>query len=152
MIKKMTLERANEMLEEQGFHCSQCVFSHAAEIFGLDPAMALKMSSGLGGGCFCGGTCGTVTAAALAISMAYGYDQPNSDEQNDILVEKLQEFKQKFTDKNGSLYCKDLLGGYCFSIPEDEEIISEQDLTKNCPQFCVDACDILDEILADYTK
>ena len=34
MAEKMTPERASEILG-QGFHCSQCVMGHAAEVMGL---------------------------------------------------------------------------------------------------------------------
>lgn len=146
MEKKMTIEKATEMLDH-GFHCSQCVFSHAADLFDLDPSMALKMSGGLGAGCFHGEICGTVTAAILTLGLAYGYDQPDSSEQNEILVEKLQRFKERFTEKHGSLLCRDLLGGYSFAIPEDEEKIDAEDLTKDCPRLCASACEILDDIL-----
>ena len=51
----MTKEKASEMLDS-GYHCSQCVMEHGAELLGLDPELAKKYTSGLGGGCFSKGT------------------------------------------------------------------------------------------------
>jgi hypothetical protein len=57
----------NAKIPGDGFHCSQCVFSHTSGIFGIDKSMALKMTTGLGGGCFHGDVCGTVTAAGASL-------------------------------------------------------------------------------------
>ena len=56
MAEKMTVEKAAEILG-QGFHCSQCVMWHTAEALGMDKKQALKMTGGLGGGCFHGDVC-----------------------------------------------------------------------------------------------
>ena len=65
MAEKMTVEKAAEILG-QGFHCSQCVMWHTAEALGMDKKQALKMTGGLGGGCFHGDVCGAVSAGAGA--------------------------------------------------------------------------------------
>lgn len=147
----MTVEKAAEILG-QGFHCSQCVFSHTAERFGIDKSTALKMTAGLGGGCFHGNVCGAVTAAVITLGLAYGFDKPNSAEQNAILVEKVHEFENRFIEKHGSIICKDLLGGWDFAKPDEAKKIMTEGLTKNCPTFCADACAILDDMLKDVAK
>ncbi|MBE6117439.1 MAG: C_GCAxxG_C_C family protein [Solobacterium sp.] len=147
MAEKMTVERAKEVLAGQGFHCSQAVVMHACEVLGLDKDLLLKVSGGLGGGCFHGDICGCVSGAIMAIGAVYGYNQPYSAEQNAILVAKLTEFEKKFEAKHGSLICKDLLGGYSFAVPEEAKKIMTEGLTKNCPALVASACEILDEII-----
>ncbi len=154
MAEKMTLEKATELLS-QGFHCSQVVMWHTAEALGLDKAQALKLSAGLGGGCFHGDVCGTVSAAVVSLGLAYGFNEPYSAAQNAILVQKVQEFEKRFTEKNGSIVCKDLLGGKSFAIPEESAEIMAGGLAgilKNCPAYCVAACDILDDMLKEQLK
>lgn len=161
MAEKMTVEKAKEMIG-QGYHCSQCVMGHAAEILGLDKSMALKMSGGLGGGCYRGNVCGAVSAAIVALSMEYGFDQPKpySTEQNELMISKVHEFENRFIEKNGSIVCFDLLGGNSVGKVEDaEKIIAEKKdqireagVTKNCPKFCADACEILDDMLKECSK
>jgi len=147
MAEKMTVEKAAGILG-QGFHCSQCVLIHAAEDLGLDADAALKLSAGLGGGCFYGGTCGAVTGAVITLGLAYGYSTPEGAKvQNPILMQKVQEFNRRFEERHGSITCAELLGGHSFAKPEDMKVIAEQKLTHNCPALCADACDILDDML-----
>ena len=152
MAEKMTVEKAKEFMMGQGFHCSQCVLSHTAELGGLDKDLALQLSGGLGGGCFHGDTCGAISAAVITLSMVYGFHKPYSAEQNAKMVEKLGEFEQRFLAKHGSLLCRDLLGGYDFSKPGDSEKImagGAEGVLKNCATYCTDVCDILDDMLKD---
>jgi len=152
MVKNtMTVEKAAEFLG-QGFHCSQCVMSHTAEMVKMDESTALKMTAGLGGGCFHGDICGAVSASVITLGLVYGFDKPYSTKQNEILVAKVNEFEKRFTEKNGSLVCKNLLGGWDFSKPEEAKKIMTEGLTKNCPGFCASACEILDDMLKDVTK
>ena len=146
MAEKMTFEKAKDILFNQKFHCSQCVMYHTAEDYGLDRDLALRLSAGLGGGCFHGDVCGTVSAAVLTLGLVYGFDKPNSTEENALMVEKLQEFENRFIEKNGSIVCRELLGG-SFTDPE-----IAKSMACKCPQFCVDACDILDDMLKDVKK
>lgn len=118
MAEKMTEALANEMMD-QGYHCSQVVLMHAAEVLGRDKDDALRISSGLGGGLFHGEVCGTVSAAAVAISMKYGFHEPNPGEIDDLLKAKVHEFEDRFIERFGSLRCKELLGGYDCLLPED---------------------------------
>ena len=154
MAEKMTIEKAAELLG-QGFHCSQVVMWHTAEALGMDKAQALKISAGLGGGCFHGDVCGTVSAAILSIGLAYGYSEPYAAAQNAAMVEKINEFEKRFAEKNGSIVCRELLGGKSFSNPDDAAEIMGGGLTgilKNCPTYCADACEILDDILKEHMK
>lgn len=149
MAEKMTVEKAAELLGK-GFHCSQVIMWHIAEDLGLDKKQALKMVGGLGGGCFHGDVCGVVSASILALGLKYGYCEANSAEQNAILVDKVHEFEKRFIDKRGSIICKTLLGGYDFSIPKEAETIMAgglQGIIKNCPAYCAEACEILDDML-----
>lgn len=149
-VERMTLEKATDILANQGFHCSQCVMWHTAEALGMDKKQALRMSAGLGGGSFAGGTCGAVAGGVISLGLVYGYDEAGAAEQNAILVEKVQEFENKFTEKYGTLLCKELLRGWDFSRPGHMEKIMSEGLTSCCPQICADVCDILDEMLADH--
>jgi len=47
---------------------------HACEVLGLDKDLLLKVSGGLGGGCFHGDICGCVSGAIMAIGAVYGYN------------------------------------------------------------------------------
>lgn len=147
MAEKMTVERAAELMD-QGFHCSQVVMLHAAEVLGLDQELILKMTCGLGGGCFEGSVCGCVSGGICGVGAVYGLCKANDTAQNDIMMAKTAEFKKLFKEKNGSLYCRDLLGGYSFDNPEHAEKLGDDATYANCPKYIVSACEIWDEIAA----
>ena len=150
MAEKMTKERATQLMMGDGYHCSQTVITHIAEVLGLDRDLLVKITAGLGGGCFHGDVCGCVSAAIIGLSAVYGYNTAGAAEQNAIMVGKLAEFKQKFIEENGSIVCKDLLDGKSFAIPEEaEEIMSTGLPFPRCPGFVESACRIWDEIVAD---
>ena len=147
MAEKMTEVLANQMMDE-GFHCSQCVLMHAAEVLGRDKDDALRISSGLGGGLFRGEVCGTVSAAAVAISMKYGFSEPNPGEIDDLLKAKVHEFEDRFVERFGSLRCSELLGGYDFSRPRDDQPEGvPEDPWEHCGEYCEFASALLDEML-----
>lgn len=149
MEDKITRERADAMME-QGFHCSQCVFPYAASRLGMDTAQALKLSAGLGGGCFHGDSCGAVTGGVMALGMVYGFDSPNAEEADALLVEKVQEFTARFQEKTGALLCRQLLNGFDKSDPD---AVAPEGTYDNCAAYCAQACAILDEMIGDrYIK
>ncbi len=143
MAKKMTEARAKEIMGS-GFHCSQVVMYHAAEMMGIDTDYALRMSAGLGGGCYRGDTCGVISAGAVALGILYGFDKPGSTEQNRLLIAKVKEFQRRFVELNGATLCRELLGGYDFSDPESKPTPTTW---SNCGRYCRDACEILDDML-----
>ena len=146
MAKTKMTPKDVEKLFGQGFHCSQCVIKHIAKASGLNEEEAVKFTAGLGGGCFFGGTCGAVSAGVVALSNVYGYNKPNSAEQNAILIGKVQEFQNRFEKINGSILCKDLIGEN-FAKPEGMKRIMDEGLTKGCTKYVADACEILDDML-----
>lgn len=143
-MNEAALEARAAALLDEGYHCSQCVFPYLAEQLGMDRAAALRLSAGLGGGCFHGDSCGAVTGAILGLSMAYGFDQPGDGTQDEILIARVQELERQFMEQTGSLLCRDLLGGYDKADP-DVQIPDEA--YRNCGRYCAIACRIADGLL-----
>jgi C_GCAxxG_C_C family probable redox protein len=149
MEEKMTETRANEMMAV-GFHCSQVVMCHVAEMMGTDVNYALRLTAGLGAGCNHGDTCGVISAGALALGLLYGFDQPNAAEENTLLIAKVREFQERFVALHGSTLCRVLLNGYDAADPNRQSTPTTWD---NCGKYCEDACAILDDMIgADYRK
>lgn len=146
MAEKMTPERAAEILG-QGFHCSQCVMGHAAEVLGLDVDEARKRTAGLGGGMFWGEMCGAVLGAGVALGEAYGFDQLDPGEKDQILQAKVREFQKRFVEKYGTVRCRLLLGGFNIADPEGPSPCDRENPFVHCGEYCATACDILDDLL-----
>ncbi len=130
-----------------GLNCSQCVLGQLADELGYDIEELHRIAHAFGGGMFRGDTCGTVTAALMAIGMAHGGSR---DEAADEVVHgKTHEFLEKFKERFGSIYCRELVG-YDFSDPVQKEKAFELGVTlEKCPAFVAGAIELLEEILED---
>lgn len=93
-----------------GYNCSQAVFMAYADLFGIDPEVADKLSAPFGGGL--GGmrhVCGTVSAMAMCAGLNEG---PTGGDQQ----KKRQTFNavcalsDKFRERHGSIVCSQLRG------------------------------------------
>jgi C_GCAxxG_C_C family probable redox protein len=135
---------------EEGFSCSQAVFSAYAEQFGLDRETALKIAGGFGGGMGrMAQTCGAVTGAFMAIGLKYGAIESDDQEAKDKAYDLVREFADRFKLRHGSIICQELLG--CdISKPEGLNAARDQGLFKTiCPRLVRDAAEMLEEILAE---
>ena len=138
-------ERARKLFDD-GFSCSQSVFTPYAVEQGLPEEKALKLSQVLGGGIsHMGLTCGAVTGALLVISLHFGRSQAE-----DLAA---QEFCRRFTELHGSINCSDLIG-CSLKTSQGRELASEHDLfDKYCTVFIEDSCRLLEEIIEEgYEK
>ncbi|MFH1722007.1 MAG: C-GCAxxG-C-C family protein [Candidatus Altiarchaeota archaeon] len=133
---------------EEGFCCSQAILSTFADELGLDRETALKISQSFGGGIANrGDICGAVSGAYMVIGLKYGRTKIEDSKSKEKTYRLVKEFNRRFTHKNGSLLCRDLLG--CdISTNEGKRLIAEKNMTKNiCPDLVRDAAEILEEIL-----
>jgi C_GCAxxG_C_C family probable redox protein len=135
---------------EEGFSCSQAVFSPYAEAMGLDKDTALKIAGTFGGGIGrMGQTCGAVTGAIMALGLKYGATDATDKETKEQAYARVQEFAQRFQARNEGLTCKELLG--CdISTPAGQKMATELGLYKSiCPKLVGDAAEIVGDLLAD---
>ena len=97
-------------------------------------------------------TCGVVSAAALVLGIARGYDDPADSEAKKRHYALVREFAERFRAENGSINCRELLSRAVLK-PEsggDPEERSEEYYRKRpCPRLAHDAARILDEMMAE---
>lgn len=134
---------------EQGFSCSQAVFSALAERWNVDPELALRVAAGFGGGLARSAqTCGCVSGAIMALGMAQSTVAPGENRAaKEATYEAGQRFLRTFTGRNGSTLCADLLG--CnISTPAGLTEAREQGLFRaRCGRLVEDAVEIVEEML-----
>lgn len=134
------------------FNCSQGVFTAFATELGIDEKTALRLGTNFGGGERKGELCGAVAGALMVLGLLYGHD-----DSNDLLSKRRSyiiavDFMNRFTEKNGSVVCRKLLG-YDISKEDDMKIIQEKNLFRTfCPGMIKSAVDILDEMISVYCK
>ncbi|MFZ5644903.1 MAG: C-GCAxxG-C-C family protein [Bacillota bacterium] len=133
---------------EEGFICSQALFSTYCTDSGLDRDKALKISAAFGGGMArMGGICGAVTGAFLVISLKYGNTKADEYQAREKTYSLVREFADLFKSRNGSFICKDLLG-YDINTPEGLQVAREKKLFSTvCPKFVRDAAEIVEQLL-----
>lgn len=146
----MNSDQVKEAAElfDQGYSCSQAVFSVYAKFFGLDPVLALKIATSFGAGIGrTGNVCGAVSGAILAIGLGYGMCTIDDTGGREKSYARDQIFIQKFTERFGSIQCRDLLG-YNLAIPTEMEEAKKQGVVKQvCPGLVKGAVEILQEII-----
>lgn len=132
---------------ENGYACSQAVFSALAPELDVSEEIALKIASAFGGGMSRQGeVCGAVTGALMTLGLKYGSTSPNDD---DAIREASQELMRRFKEENGSLLCRELLG-YRLNIPEEREKAKENGVFSTvCPLLVGNATQLATEILND---
>jgi C_GCAxxG_C_C family probable redox protein len=141
------MSKALEALDlfNNGFSCSQAVVATYCEQYGLDREMALKISSGFGGGMGrLGETCGAVSGALMLIGLKYGKVFKEDNFSKEKTYELVQEFSKRFIARNKCIRCKELLG--VDLITGDKSIVAERVKTI-CPKMVQDASEIIEELL-----
>lgn len=126
------------------YSCSEAVLLTYGPQLGLDQKLAVKIASGFGGGMGrLGETCGAVTAAYMVIGLKYGADSVKDNYSRENTYQAVAEFDHLFKERNGSTYCRDLIGGIDMSTPEGRKQIREK---GRVPEIVSDAISILEDI------
>lgn len=134
---------------QNGFNCSQAVFTTFATDYGISEELALRIATQFGGGARKGEMCGAVSGALMVLGLKYGHFHMNAPEEKTNAYKIAEEFMNRFIEKNGTVVCRELLG-YDVSKPEDMEIIKELDLFKStCPKMIQCATEIIEQMLRE---
>lgn len=133
---------------QEGFSCSQAVFSSSCEELGLDRERALKISTAFGGGMgHCGEACGAVTGALMAIGLKHGRTRADDREAKEKTYGFVQDFIRRFKSAHGSVNCTELIG-YDLGTEEGIQNAREKNLFRTlCINFVRSAAEILDGLL-----
>lgn len=126
-------------------NCAQSVLLSHAEELNLDPATALRISLGFGGGMAMGETCGAVTGAYMVLGLKANYQEKTVQEIKADTKASVRRFNELFLAKHCSLQCKKLLG-VDISTPEGSAEANEKGLFDSvCTGLVASAADILEE-------
>ena len=124
---------------QQGFACSQAVFSSLVGRGEVSEDAALRIAAPFGGGIsHTGQICGAVSGALMALGLSRGSDQPDpaAKEHTYALAQLLI---ARFRASHGSVLCRDLLG-VDISTPEGLKRARDEKLTARvCPCYVRDA-------------
>jgi len=142
-----TNERAAACFND-GFSCSQAVFSTFAQQFDLSVEMALKIAAPFGGGMArMGEICGAVTGAFMVIGLAYGHTTVENQDLKEETYKLVNEFVSQFKARNGSIKCRELIG-YDMCTPEKLQQANESGVFDTvCPRLVEDSAEIISMLI-----
>lgn len=135
-------------LFQEGFSCSQAVFTAFSEDFGMDRMTSLKISQALGGGmAHLGEACGAVTGAFLLVGLKYGRTKAADLEARDKTYAVMRQFAEKFKALHGALPCRCLLG-LDLGTEEGLRLAREKNLFQTlCAKYVEHAAEIVEGLL-----
>ena len=97
---------------QEGRSCSEAIMLTFAPRLCLDPAMAVKLASGFGGGMgISGEVCGALSAACMVIGLRFGTDRIEDSYARQRTYLMVQELMERFREGAGAVQCREL----CFA-------------------------------------
>lgn len=148
-------ERAQKAMAlfKEGYNCAQAVFLAFADQYDMDEKSAARLASSFGGGFGrMREICGAVSGMGMVLGMLYGYDSPTDHEAKTLHYARIQELAGKFTEVNGSVVCKELLGlekKEGTHIPEKRTV--EYYKKRPCGELVGIAAAILEEYIREHS-
>jgi C_GCAxxG_C_C family probable redox protein len=135
-----------EKIFAEGFNCAQASFYPFAVMNGIEPELALKLTTGFGAGMvYRGETCGAITGSMMAIGLFKGRSQSSDHDSKDYTYLLINELYKRFKVKHGTIICKELLNIDCNL--KDNWDNAEMLFSTKCPYFVKDAVLITEELL-----
>lgn len=146
----MTKGEYAKSLFEKGYNCSQAVLGAFAQDLGIDFDMAMKLSSGFGGGMGrLREVCGAVSGMFMVFDLKYGFSSVESADAKRELYAHIQTLANKFSEENSSIICRELLGlKNKQDAPTPEKRTKQYYKKRPCGELVKFAADLVD----DYMK
>ena len=142
--------KISENLFCEGYNCAQAVLCAFEDVTGLNRENAALIASSFGGGLArMREVCGAVSGAAIVLGLARGYSSPKDHDAKTAHYHLVQEFAARFREENGSIICRELLGGAAGHGPDPEKRSESYYRKRPCPALVRQAAEILDSLLAE---
>lgn len=131
-----------------GKSCAQAVLLAFSDLISVDEGSLKSVSAPFGAGM---GrlrlTCGSVSGMVMALGLLVGDRLPKNE-----LYAAVQELSVRFSERNGSIICGELLRGRGVRVstePCAEARTEDYYKKRPCPDLCYDAADILEKYLIE---
>ncbi len=92
------------------YNCCQAVLLAFCVPLGLGEETAARLGTGFGLGMARGGTCGAVSGAVLVLGLCGGGGGPTGAAAKAATYARARFFYDRFSERHGSLVCRDLIG------------------------------------------
>lgn len=146
-------ERGQKAMEyfKQGYNCSQSVFLAFSDLYDMDDKLAARLSSSFGGGMGrLREVCGAVSGMFMVAGALYGYETPDNGKDKTDHYARIQALAKNFSDENGSIVCRELLGGMAGKPgPQAEQRTAEYYKKRPCVRLVGMAAGIMEQYVRD---
>ena len=133
-----------------GLNCTQAVTLAFADVLDMPEQTLKAVSMPFGGGMGrLRQTCGTVSGAAMCLGLLF------PEKSKGEIYALVQELARRFTERNGSINCGELLSGANIKTdtsPVPEARTAEYYKKRPCPDLVYDAAEILEEICKEQGR
>ena len=134
----------------KGYNCAQAVLIAFGDLTGLDEKTSARFVSGFGGGFGrLREVCGAVSGMVAAMSILYGYDNPNDDQAKKAFYTLVQDLAGQFRERCGSIICREILKN-----PPSDPVPSPRTeayyASRPCVRMVYTAAQILDTYIAEH--
>ena len=146
------VEKAKRLFKEGGYNCCQAVVLAYNDLFGIEDETAAAISSGFGGGMGrMREVCGAVSGGAMVIGSIASATEGKDSETKQKNYELVREFAKRFTDENGSIICRELLGLdiKMENTAKPDSRTAEYYKKRPCVELVECAAEILEELIAE---
>ena len=127
-------------------NCSQSTFAAFAKDINLEENLALKITSGFGGGIgMQQGICGAVTGAYLVIGALNSSGKEASIKEKENVYALVRQFSKDFISKFGSTECFDLIKCNIKTSEGLEKAFSDGIFEKKCKVFIEWAIELIED-------
>lgn len=134
----------------QGYNCAQSIAAAFAGDFGLEEAMALKMTAGFGAGMGgLRGTCGAVSGMVFVAGLKAGAYAPEDRGAKKALYDLVKDMVLEFSNLHGTTCCAELLRkASCLPKPEPSERNADYYSKRPCVRFVASTAEIISRTLS----
>ncbi len=130
-----------------GANCAQAVLAAFSDVTGIDEDMSRRLASPFGGGMGrMREVCGAVSGMLLVLGTQEGYSEHDPAEKKRLYA-TVQMLADHFREENGSIICRELLGGLPSSAPTPTPRTEEFYKKRPCGEMVGSAARILAEHL-----
>lgn len=94
---------------EVEMECAQVTLAPLAQRLDLAPLQSARLAACFGGGMGCGGPCGAVSAALMALGLSQGHDGPHQEARKFALLSERDALLAAVRDTFGGVTCPEIL-------------------------------------------
>jgi C_GCAxxG_C_C family probable redox protein len=136
---------------EQGYGYAQAVLAAYSGDFGLEERLALRLATGFGSGMgrMCE-VCGALTGVFMVIGLKYGKGKTDGTRygtETETTYRRVADLASKFKEKNGSIYCRELIGHNLMDPAERAKVVEMGLFKTTCRKCILDAVELLEDTL-----